>query len=122
MHRDTRIGLIIIGIAIVILVIAPPVLGFFSPAWRGFGIMGPGMMGGLGYGGIAWSWIMGIIMIVFWALIIAGIAILIRHAVSGHRFDTVIGRQDSALDILKRRYAQGEISKEEFEQKKKDII
>ncbi|MBI4284424.1 MAG: SHOCT domain-containing protein [Chloroflexi bacterium] len=79
-------------------------------------MMGPGIMGGFGWAG----GLMGIGMIVFWGLIIWGIVILIR-AVSGQPGGDS-SRGESALEILKRRYARGEITKEEYEDKKKDLV
>ncbi len=81
------------------------------------------MMYGLynGYGGWGAESMMGwfgggIMMIVFWALFIALIVWIVREA--GGRN----ARSGSpALDILKERYAKGEISKEEFESKRKDL-
>lgn len=58
----------------------------------------------------------GIMMIVFWVLFIALIVWLVRE-VSGKNARS----SSNALDTLKERYAKGEISKEEFESKKKDI-
>jgi putative membrane protein len=79
---------------------------------------GPGMMGW--WGPMGWFGPVG--MILFWALIILLIILLIR----GLRTAKGIGREggtaaESALDILKKRYARGEINKEEFLEKKKDL-
>jgi putative membrane protein len=71
---------------------------------------------GGGFAGGFW-WIMPILMIVFWGLIIWGIVSLVRRGGGwGNQSGT-----ESAMDILKRRYASGEITREEFEDKKKAI-
>lgn len=86
-------------------------------AQMGPGYMGPGMMG-WGYG-MGWGW--SIIMIAFWIAVIAGIIFLIRWIVVSTDKGKVAGGEDSALEILRKRYARGEINKQEFEEKKRDI-
>ena len=89
--------------------------------WRGYGWgWGPGMMG-YGYG---MGWIGGIFMMVFCVAIIVGIIFLIRwlFVVSRTGAHGPIHGGDTALDILKKRYARGEIDKQEFEEKRKDLI
>ena len=72
-----------------------------------------------GYGGWGMmNWIGGgFMMIVFWVLLIVLIVWIVREVKgnSSHKSST------SALDILKERYVKGEINKEEFETKKKDL-
>jgi putative membrane protein len=53
-----------------------------------------------------------------WVLIILGIVFLVRAILRAERKGAA---EETALDILKKRYAKGDISKEEFEEKKKDI-
>jgi len=74
-----------------------------------------GMMDSYGYGmmGGGW-WIVGLI---FWLLVLIGLVLLIKYLWEGGA-----KREESALELLKKRYARGEISKEEFEEKKKDIV
>ncbi len=70
-----------------------------------------GMMDGYGMGyGI------GILGLIFWILVIIGLVLLIRYLWESGGAKR---EQESALEILKKRYARGEISNEEFEEKKK---
>lgn len=67
-----------------------------------------------------WGWGMGIGMVLFWVVVIVAIVVLLR-ALGGFGGPRERHREKTALDILTERYARGEIGKEEFEQKKRDI-
>lgn len=74
-------------------------------------------MGEFGWWGFGLGWLF---MILFWLLVILGIAALVRWLVympprAG------VQHEKTALDILKERYARGEIGREEYEQKRRDI-
>jgi putative membrane protein len=56
-------------------------------------------------------------MLFFWILVTAGLVVGIRWLLNQGKE----GRSDLALEILRQRYARGEINKEEFETKKKDL-
>jgi putative membrane protein len=67
---------------------------------------------GMGFG-LGW-----ISMVVFWILLILGIVYLVKMIAGGTK---KVETTESALEILKKRYAKGEINKEEFEKIKDDL-
>jgi putative membrane protein len=115
MTRAGKIALIVGGSVLAVLIVAAIVAGLF---WGRNGGYGYGGMMGWNFGG-GW-WMMGLGMVVFWGLVIWGVIALIQG--SGARHTDEPTRGESAMDVLKRRYAAGEINKEEFEQKRKDLL
>ena len=66
------------------------------------------------------GWVWGLFMMLLWTGIIALVVVLIVRGVHWHDA-TGSGSSGDALGIAKQRYAKGEITKEEFEQLKKDL-
>jgi putative membrane protein len=67
---------------------------------------------GMGFGGP--------FMIVLWILVIAGVVVLVKWVIDQSSTSTSY-RDKSPLDILRERYARGEINREEYEKKKSDL-
>ena len=70
-----------------------------------------------------WSFFGGLMMFLWWALVALAVVWLVRYAArnAGDR-SGASQAEESALEILKKRYAKGEISKKEFDEIRKDIV
>lgn len=92
-------------------------MGYYGNNWGGFDFFGM------------------IMMLLFWVLIVWGLIMLIRwlgysqgggqlrHHMGRHHMNHQSGGgSDAALSILKERYAKGEISMEEYEERKKVLM
>jgi putative membrane protein len=69
-------------------------------------------------GGWGWSWFGIVHMVLWWFLIILGIVVLAKWLFGGG------GRgaeSDRALTILRERFARGEIDKQEFDARRRDL-
>jgi len=74
-----------------------------------------GLYNDYGWGGMMGWFGGGIIMVLFWAAVIYFIVWFV------HNNKTTGLENTKAMDLLKERYAKGEIDKKEFEEKKKDL-
>ena len=76
------------------------------------GNFGWGMMGG--WGGFGWLW-----MVLWWALIVAGSVVLVRWFSARAAEDEK--PRGKALDLLRERYARGELERETYERMRRDL-
>lgn len=72
-----------------------------------------------GLEGMGWGWIgLGIVhMVLFWALVILVLIALVKWLVPG----APPLSEQRPIDILKARYAKGELTREQFEQMKREL-
>ena len=80
------------------------------------------MMGGFGGHGWGMGWGMGFGWIIGLLILAAIIWIIVKSVNQNGNAHTHTPISKSAIDILKERYARGEIDKQEFDDKKKDLV
>ena len=116
-----KVGIIVGGILLIVLVILLVGGAGMMMGYGRFGMMGRGMFGSytspLGFG---FHLVGTILSILFWALVIGGGVWLLNKSVRASTPANASPTQ-TPLDILKVRYAKGEITKEQFEQMKQDL-
>ena len=84
----------------------------------------PSDMMGFG-GGAGWMLLHGTLSLLVLVAVIIGIVVLVRYLMHGdarHAAAAGDGGRTSALSVLDSRYARGEIDREEYLQKKKDLM
>ncbi len=89
----------------------------------GGGMMAPGMTGWYGappFAGEGWMWglgmgLGGLMMVIFWGALVA-IAVLLFGRAARPPLDDGQASGESPLDILKRRFAAGEITRQQYDE------
>lgn len=85
--------------------------------WNGFS----GMI--CDWDGWSWFWPFHFMLpLSFWALIIMAVVIAVRYASGWSAHPPLVERHPPGLDVLAERYTRGEINRDEFLQKKRDIF
>ena len=97
--------------------------------WILAAVVGPGGHAGYGWGMMPWGGMMGaalpvmlmmwLAMLLFWATVVLGLVALVRWAARlpwGHREE-----ESDALEVTRRRYARGEITREEYQRLRDEL-
>lgn len=113
------IGIVILIALVVLLTGGMGMMGVLQSSAGNFG-MGPGMMNG-GMMGSAYNPLGGVLAIVLSVVIIGGIALIVSTLMRENHTSSPLGSRETPLDILKARYARGEISAEQFMQMRKEL-
>jgi putative membrane protein len=72
--------------------------------------------------GNGFSWLGGAGMMIFWVLILVAVVWgVVYFARKSGQSNAAITHVESPLDVVKRRYAAGEINKEQFEEMKRNL-
>ncbi|MFZ0243550.1 MAG: SHOCT domain-containing protein [Desulfobacterales bacterium] len=77
-----------------------------------------------GSGTMGWGvgWLGPVLMIAWWIVVIVGVVALFRWLFTSKRpADTCAAREESALDVVRKRYARGEIDQEQFRSMKREL-
>lgn len=78
----------------------------------------PHMGGGFGWGG----WIVGgLVMLLFLGALVALVFFIIRSSTNNQSSGGQSGGRNDALEILKQRYARGDISKAEYDEMRREL-
>ncbi len=134
-NTGTIVAVVLVVVLGVLLLGSAGMMGFGGLG--GFGMMGGyggmmggrgrmmggqgGMMNGYGFQSLGVNPLGGILSLVFWALIIAGLVLLVLWLVRNARPTSAAPTDNAALEIAKTRYARGEITKEQYDQLRADL-
>ena len=74
------------------------------------------------WGMMNWGWGGMVFQLLFWLVLIGIIIWGVKYFSKYGRFQYSTVNGGSALEILKKRYAKGEIDRKEYEEKKEDLL
>lgn len=127
MGTDDRAPKIVVGVLILVILVGTVLGG----SLMGPGMMGPGMMWGYGTPGASaavGNWPGGLtmgfgmlLMLAFWVAVILGVVLLVRWAIGLTPRASDTPRPEHPQDILRRRYAAGEIDQATYQRMQHEL-